>query len=76
MTRPLYEIAGEVRSDWGKVSPYAVPYLNAMATLSSINDMYYADSARSVVSYFLANAGNWRGPVARRVKAELKALVK
>lgn len=28
-----------------------------------------------VVCYFLANAGTWRGDVARRVKKELKALV-
>jgi hypothetical protein len=34
------------------------------------------DSARSVVLYFLSNASSWRGDVAKRVKAELKAHLK
>ena len=45
-----------------------------MGDLNSINDAYYMDSARSVVLYFLANAGTWRGDDAKRIKAELKAL--
>ena len=36
----------------------------------------YQDSGRSVVAYFLANAGTWRGEVARRVKKELNAMIK
>jgi len=47
-----------------------------MAELNHVNEMYYADSAKSVVLYFLANTGSWRGEVAKRVKAELKAMVK
>ena len=74
MSRPLYEIAREIRKDWSPVSPYAKPYLDAMRELSSINDDYYADSARSVVLYFLSNAASWRGENARRIKAELKSL--
>lgn len=74
--RPLYEIAREIRADWK--TPYfgAIPYLDAMSGMGSINDNYYFDSGRSVVNYFLANAGTWRGEVARRVKAELKTMVK
>jgi len=34
------------------------------------------DSGKSIVSYFLANAGQWRGEVAKEVKAELKRRVK
>ena len=75
-TRPLYEIASEIRKDWKKVYFGAVPYLDAMSTLDSINDNYMFDSAKSVVLYFLANAGTWRGDVARRVKAELKSMSK
>ena len=74
--RSLNEIASEIDSDWTKVSVYARPYLDAMHTLISVNDSYGADSARSVVHYFLANAGTWRGPVARELKLELKALIK
>jgi hypothetical protein len=73
-TRPLYEIAREIRKDWKKVYFGAVPYLDAMSTLDSINDNYMFDSGKSIVLYFLANAGTWRGEVAKRVKAELKKM--
>ena len=75
-TRPLYEIAREIRRDWKKVSPCAEPYLDAMSTLRSVDDNYIYDSGRSVVAYFLANAGSWRGEVARRVKEELRAMTR
>jgi hypothetical protein len=74
--RPLFEIAREIRKDWKNVSCYAAPYLNAMSCLNSVNDNYIMDSGRSIVSYFLANAGSWRGETAKRIKAELKAMVK
>ena len=72
--RPIYVIAHEIKSDWKKVSPYVKPYLDAMFELDSISDNYYFDSAKSVVLYFLCNAGTWRGDVAKRIKAELKAM--
>jgi len=75
-TRPLYEIASEIRKDWKKVYFGAVPYLDAMSTLTSIEDNYMFDSAKSVVLYFLSNATTWKGDVARRVKAELKTMSK
>ena len=74
--RPLFTIAREIRADWKKVSPYAAPYLQAMSYLNSVDDNYILDSGRSIVSYFLANAGSWRGETAKRIKAELKAMVK
>ena len=74
--RTLSEISREIRKDWQKVNYAAQPYLDAMAELRSINDNYYLDSARSVVLYFLANAGSWRGDTAKRVKAELKTMLK
>lgn len=72
--RSLRVIAKEIRQDW--VKPYfgAVPYLQAMATLDSIHDHYGLDSAKEIVIYFLGNAQTWKGEVARRIKAELKAL--
>ena len=76
--RSLATIAREIESDWGAkgkgVSPYARPYLDAMKSLHDISGNYYHDSNVSVVLYFLANAGAWRGDVARRVKAELKSM--
>jgi hypothetical protein len=76
-TRPLYQIASEIRKDWGsKVNYAAKPYLDAMASLDSINDRYIMDSGRSVVAYFLSNASSWRGETAKRIKAELNAMLK
>jgi hypothetical protein len=75
-TRPLYEIAAEIRRDWKKVYFGAVPYLDAMATLNSIEENYMFDSAKSIVVYFLGNATTWRGETARRVKVELNAMIK
>lgn len=74
-SRPLYEIADEIRGDWKNVYFGAVPYLDAMGDLESISDMYGADSAKSIVAYFLSNATAWRGDTARRVKNELKAMM-
>jgi len=54
--RPLFKIAEEIRKDWKKVYFGAVPYLNAMATMSNVEDPYFSDSGRSIVAYFLANA--------------------
>ena len=74
-TRPLHAIARDIARDWAKPNFAAAPYLDAMRALDSISDKYYYDSAESVVRYFLANAGQWRGAVAREIKAELKALL-
>lgn len=73
--RPLHIIAREISADWKKPYFGAVPYLDAMRTLNSIRGEYYNDSAQSIVAYFLANAGTWRGDNARRIKAELKAIL-
>jgi len=74
--RTLSEIASEIKKDWEKVYFGAAPYLNAMAMLESVNDKYGMDSAKSIVLYFLSNASTWRGETAKRVKTELKAMVK
>ena len=74
--RPLFEIASEIRKDWAKVNFAAKPYLEAMECLTYITEDYYFDSAKSVVLYFLCNAGTWKGENAKRIKAELKAMCK
>lgn len=73
--RSLSTIAADIRRNWPKPYFGAMPYLQAMAQLDSITDDFYADSAESVVLYFLSNATTWRGEHARRIKAELKALL-
>lgn len=80
MARLIYEIAKDINDDWntiGKgVSPYARPYIDALAQLDNIDDNYYLDSADSVIRYFLANASTYRGEKAKALKAELKAMLK
>jgi hypothetical protein len=72
----ISDIALLIVNDWTKVHVAARPYLDAMFNLHSIKDMYYADTGRSIVLYFLNNASSWKGEVAKAVKAELKARLK
>lgn len=74
--RHLHAIAREIKQKWTKPYFGAVPYIDAMLTMHSADDDYGADNGKSIVLYFLANAATWRGDDARRIKAELKALVK
>lgn len=77
--RPLYVIANEIRKDWkatSKTGIYfgAVPYLDAMQSLDNVNQTYGVDSGKSIVLYFLSNANTWKGPKAKEIKTELKAM--
>lgn len=75
-TRPIYEIAAEIRKDWGsKIYFGAKPYVEAMEQLNSITDTYICESAENIIRYFLSNASTWKGEVAKRIKAELKKMV-
>lgn len=74
--RLIHQIARDIRLDWDNIYYGAEPYLQAMEALYTIDQMYYQDSARSVINYFLANATSWQGPEARRIKAELNAMLK
>ena len=70
------EIAREISADWANVNYAARPYLDAMSQLDSVRDKFGHDDGKSIVLYFLANAGAWRGDTARRIKAQLKAMIK
>lgn len=74
--RPIYQIAADIRRAWAKPYFGAVPYLEAMSSLSSIEDRYVEDSARSILLYFLANASTFRGEQAKAIKAEIKSILK
>jgi hypothetical protein len=74
--RSIATIANEIRKDWKAVNYGARPYLDAMSSLDNMSDYYGADSAYSVIAYFLSNASTWRGEVAKTIKAELKKMVK
>jgi hypothetical protein len=74
--RSLSTIARDISKHWAKPYFAARPYLSAMHSLDAITDDYYADSARSVVLYFLSNAATWRGDDAKRIKAELREMLR
>ena len=73
--RSLSAIAYEITRTWPKVNYAAVPYLAAMRELDSVKDSYFYDSGSRVVAGFLSNAATWRGEDAKRIKAELKAML-
>lgn len=74
--RPIHVIANEIEKDWKSVNYAAKPYLMAMFSLDKITDNYGADSAKSIVLYFLCNASQWKGETAKRIKKELNAMAK
>lgn len=78
-TMTLTEITEVIVADWtsGPAPGLPVwfgarPYLEAMGHLTDMDDMYGADSAKTVVLYFLSNSAQWKGETARAVKAELR----
>lgn len=74
--RPIYEIAHEIKKDWGEKMYFgARPYVDAMCSLATVRDQYMHDSAASILRYFLSNASSWRGPVAKRIKTEILELL-
>ena len=75
MPRQINHIAGEISLDWAKVNFAAQPYLDAMFRLQSIDDGFMFESGRSIVARFLSNASGYRGETARKLKAELKAML-
>jgi len=68
------KVARLIKRDWTKVHYAAVPYLESMLSLNSIEDNDWHDSGKSVVLYFLNNARTYRGDNAVRYKAALKAM--
>jgi hypothetical protein len=74
--RGISAIAYEIQRDWKQVNYAAKPYLQAMYSLDSINDKYGMDSGRGVVARFLSNASQWKGDTAKRIKDELKKMLK
>jgi hypothetical protein len=70
--RLILEIARDIKAQWPKPYFGAVPYLEAMLTMTTVDKKYGEDNAESIVVYFLANANTFRGEHARRLKQELK----
>ena len=83
--RPINKIAAAILADWGPTLKsngesfravkaykiYAMPYVQAMLSLTKTTDMYGVDDGEDIVLRFLTNAASWRGDTARAIKAEL-----
>ena len=74
----IKQIAQYISIDWGsKVSPSAQPYLEAMKNIENLDDMHSGqENGAVIVSYFLANAHQWKGGNAREIKKYLGKLLK
>ena len=73
--RPLHVIAREIISTWPKPYFGAVPYIEAMRHLVTMDSKFGHDSADDIVMYFLSNAKYWRGEDAKRIKNELNSML-
>ncbi len=72
----LSQIADIIEADWKKPYFGAMPYIQAMKELETIEDKYFMDDARDIVTRFLVNADRWRGPVAKKIKEQLRKMLK
>lgn len=67
---------GKMPKHWKQKYVYFVEgYLNAMQSLTSIDDHFFMDDGRSIVAYALNNLTTWKGEKAREIKKELKAML-
>ena len=74
--RIYYKVTKDITENWKNVNIDALPYLQAMYKINTINDSYVFESGKDIVLYFLENAKYWRGLKAKELKQELKTLLK
>jgi hypothetical protein len=76
LIRPLGDIAAEIEGDWRVINNQAARQaLDHMKSMGSITAPFYADpNGYGVVGSFLEHSRGWHGPVARRVKKELRSM--
>lgn len=75
-TFKICELAAQIKVHWGTIHPWAVPYHQAMYSMSTVDDSYGLDSGRDIVARFLSNARSWKGNAAKLYKAELNRRLK
>lgn len=75
-TRKISAIAMDIFNNWQKVNFAALPYLKAMLSINYVSDSYGYDNGKTIVLYFLSNASTYKGETAKRLKLELKNIIK
>ena len=73
--RALSVIAAEIKKDWATPTFTAGTYLHSMHFMNDVEERNSGQDGCTIVRGFLKNASLWKGPVARRVKRELKELI-
>ena len=71
--RPLYNIAREIGETWEDITPYGVELVEAMSSLTKIEDMFFFDSGYRIVGCFLEEAKRWKG--GKEIKSELREML-
>lgn len=71
-----WEFGNEIKINWEFPSGYAIPYIDALCRLGDWNSHYVHEHAFGIAARFLVNASTWKGDVAKRVKSELKKILK
>ena len=76
--RTIKDIVADITATWGeekvRTTGYAAkPYLEALATVETVDEMYGADKAEHLVRYLLTNLTQFKGARARELKEELRA---
>ena len=71
--RPLYNIAREIGETWTDITPYGVELVEAMSSLTNIEDMFFFDSGYRIVGCFLEESKKWKG--GNEIKSELKEMI-
>jgi hypothetical protein len=74
--RALRDIANDIEIDWNPIrNEGAKQALARMKSMGLITEPFYHDpNGYGVVASFLSNSVGWKGPVARRIKKELRVL--
>lgn len=72
--RSIAEIAREINQVWNPVHIDAKPYLNAMLSIKSPNDLYGKDTGKDIIEWFLHYSDKWVCSDSIRLKRELRNL--
>jgi len=76
VTRSLKVIGTEIRADWRRVSEYAEEQLQGIEACENLSSRWLTGTGTDAVLGFLSNAHHWRGETARRIKSELRAMLR